>query len=69
MNMLNALPSKSENIFGKANYNFMENQFIITKKRLATKLQNPRLMQIHFHILRHEKQLWNTIRPETSSTS
>jgi integrase len=33
----------------------MENQFCITRKRLAKKLQNPRLMQIHFHTFRHWK--------------
>jgi integrase len=55
VNMLNALPRKNVCIFGKANYNFMENQFTTTRKRISTKLQNPRLMQIHFHTLRHWK--------------
>jgi integrase len=55
MNMLNALSRKGEHVFGKANYGFMENQFTTTRKRLATRLQNPRLMQIHFHTLRHWK--------------
>lgn len=55
LNMLNALPKKSENVFGKATYNYMENQFCITRKRISNKLQNPRLMQIHFHTFRHWK--------------
>jgi len=55
VNMLNALPRKNERVFGKATYAFMETRFTNTRKRLATKLQNPRLIQIHFHTLRHWK--------------
>jgi site-specific recombinase XerC len=53
--MLNALPKKNDRVFGKADYCSMENQFTITRKRTAYKLQNPRLLQIHFHTLRHWK--------------
>jgi len=53
--MLAALPKKNQNVFGKANYNYMENQFVVTRKRIANKLQNPRIMQIHFHTFRHWK--------------
>ena len=53
--MLAALPKKNQNVFGKANCNYMENQFVVTRKRIANKLQNPRIMQIHFHTFRHWK--------------
>jgi integrase len=39
----------------KATYNYMENQFTTTRKRTANRLQNPGLLQIHFHALRHWK--------------
>jgi integrase len=55
LSMLNALPKKNEKVFGKAIYCSMENQFTTTRRRTANKLQNPRLMQIHFHTLRHWK--------------
>jgi integrase len=55
LNMLNELPKKTHNVFGKANYNYMENQFVVTRKRTANKLQNPRIKQIHLHTLRHWK--------------
>jgi hypothetical protein len=54
-NMLNSLPKKNEKVFGLAVYRSMENQFVVTRKRTANKLQNPRIMQIHFHTLRHWK--------------
>jgi integrase len=53
--MLNALPKKNERVFGRADYASMENQFVISRKRTANKLQNPRILQIHFHTLRHWK--------------
>jgi integrase len=53
--MLNALPKKNERVFGRADYASMENQFVITRKKTANKLQNPRILQIHFHTLRHWK--------------
>ena len=55
VNMLNALPRKNERVFGKTTYTFMETQFTNTRKRLATKPQNPRLIQIRLHTLRHWK--------------
>jgi integrase len=54
-NMLSSLPKKNEKVFGLADYRSMENQFVVTRKRTANKLQNPRIMQIHFHTLRHWK--------------
>jgi integrase len=55
LNMLNALPKKSQLVFGKPIYNHMENQFCVTRRKVASRLQNPRIMQIHFHTLRHWK--------------
>jgi ABC-type proline/glycine betaine transport system ATPase subunit len=55
LNMLNALPKNAQLVFGKPIYNHMENQFCVTRKRVANKLANPRIMQIHFHTLRHWK--------------
>lgn len=55
LNMLNALPKKTQLVFGKPFYNHMENQFCVTRKRVANKLANPRIVQIHFHTLRHWK--------------
>jgi len=51
--MLSGLPRKNEKLFGKANYKYMELQFLIVRKRLATKLQDEKLNEIHFHTLRH----------------
>ena len=55
LNMLNALPKKNENIFGTTTYGYVANQFHQIRKRTANKLQNPRLIQIHFHTFRHWK--------------
>jgi integrase len=55
LNMLNALPRKSEKVFGDGPINSMKTTFIKARKRLALKLQNPRLLKIHFHTLRHWK--------------
>jgi integrase len=55
LSMLNALPKKTPLIFGKPIYNHLENQFCVTRKRVSNKLANPRIMQIHFHTLRHWK--------------
>jgi integrase len=51
--MLGGLPRKNERLFGKANYKYMELQFLIVRKRLAAKLQDEKLNEIHFHTLRH----------------
>jgi len=55
LNMLNALPRKSLRVFGDGPINSMKTTFIKARRRLAAKLQNPRLLQIHFHTLRHWK--------------
>ena len=52
--MLNALPKESECVF-KGPLKSMKTTFVKTRKRLAQTLQNPRLLRIHFHTLRHWK--------------
>ena len=51
--MLNNLQRKGERIFTTAEN--MRSSFFHQRKRLAGKLVNPRLLEIHFHTLRHWK--------------
>ncbi|MCW3997563.1 MAG: site-specific integrase [Candidatus Bathyarchaeota archaeon] len=51
--MINNLQRKTERLFVSAKS--MRSNFYIQRKRLAKKLGNPRLLQIHFHTLRHWK--------------
>lgn len=53
--MLNALPKTSPKIFGEGPISSLKSSLQLARKRLAQKLQNPRLLQIHFHTLRHWK--------------
>ena len=53
--MLNSLPKKNEYIFANANLAGHRWRFDRQKRRLSEKLQNPRLLQIKFHTLRHWK--------------
>jgi len=53
MQMLNALPKNNEYIFSNTNLNAHRWNFCKQKTKLAKKLQNPRLKEIHFHTLRH----------------
>jgi len=53
--MLNNLPKKSNRIFGNRILTSYEGDFSRQRKRAVNKLQNPRLLQIHFHTLRHFK--------------
>jgi integrase len=53
--MLNALPKDSVYVFGLSSTTSMKSTFMRTRKRLAIKLQNPRLQQIGFHTFRHWK--------------
>jgi integrase len=52
--MLKALPKKNEYIF-TSSLRQMKTTLLKTRRRLATTLQNPRLLKIHFHTLRHWK--------------
>jgi integrase len=53
--MLNCLPRVSVKVFGDSSLNSMKTTFIKSRKRLALKLQNPRLLRISFHTFRHWK--------------
>jgi len=53
--MLNTLPRESQRAFGDGSINSMKVTFQKARKRLAAKLQNPRLLEIPFHTLRHWK--------------
>ncbi|MEM3728785.1 MAG: tyrosine-type recombinase/integrase [Candidatus Bathyarchaeia archaeon] len=53
--MLNSLPRKGEKVFPNKSLASLKNTFIVTRKRLAHKLQNPRLLRIGFHTIRHWK--------------
>jgi integrase len=53
--MLNALPRNSEKVFGESSLHSMKTTYIKSRKRLAIKLQNPRLLRITFHTFRHWK--------------
>ena len=53
--MLNTLPRKSDLVFGDSSLNSLKATYFRARKRLAFKLQNPRLLAIHFHSLRHWK--------------
>jgi len=54
LDMLNALPKKSEKVFDTS-LKTHRASFNIQRKRLAQKLHNPRLLKISFHTLRHWK--------------
>lgn len=53
--MLKALPKTSELVFGATSLICHRWNFSKQRKRLAQKLQNPRISHIHFHTLRHWK--------------
>lgn len=52
--MLNRLPKDHVNVLGSS-LQTVRNSFCAQRKRAATKLNNPRLLRIHFHTLRHWK--------------
>jgi integrase len=52
---LNALPKNSEKVFGDCKMDSLKSAFLNLRKKQATKLQNPRLLKIGFHTLRHWK--------------
>jgi integrase len=51
--MLNSLPRKNDHVFGFTTQNSLKAMFTRERKRLAFKLQNPRLLKIHFHTMRY----------------
>ena len=54
MAMLNRLPKDRINVLGSS-LQVVRNNFCAQRKRAAIKLNNPRLLRIHFHTLRHWK--------------
>lgn len=54
VSMLSRLPKKNQYVF-VSNSKVLENNFRRQRKRVAAKLENPRLLQIHVHTLRHWK--------------
>ena len=55
MAMLKNLPRRSQRVFGDTTYNALKLSFQRVRRRLAHKLQNPRLEKITFHTFRHWK--------------
>lgn len=55
MAMLNILPKTSDHVFGEKSLKSHRWNYVQQRKRLAKKLQNPRLKQITFHTFRHWK--------------
>ena len=53
--MLHHLPREGIRIFGDGPINSMKTTLLKARRRLAAKLQNPRLMRISFHTFRHWK--------------
>ena len=52
---LNALPKNNPRVFGSSSMDSMKSMFLTARKKLAIKLQNPRLLSINFHSFRHWK--------------
>ncbi len=55
MDMLNQLPRKSKRVFGETTLGSLRGTFCSSRRIAAEKLQNPRILEIHFHTLRHWK--------------
>ena len=53
--ILNALPRKTERIFGNGPITSTKMTFMCARRRLANKLQNPGLLKISFHTFRRWK--------------
>lgn len=54
IDMLNGLPKNSQSVFNAIS-DSMRKSYQLQRKRIAAKLQNPRLLQITFHTFRHWK--------------
>jgi len=53
--MLGNLPKTSQKVFSYKNKFYLRKAFLKQRKRVAFKLGNPRILQIHFHTFRHWK--------------
>lgn len=51
--MLNALPRENEYLFGRTKTRDAAHNFYHQRKRIASKLQNPRILNIRLHTFRH----------------
>lgn len=51
--MLNSLPKDSQRVFGDSSMDSMKSMFQTLRKKLAVKLQNPRLLEVRFHSFRY----------------
>jgi len=51
--MLNMLPKTGQKIFGKTQLSYFRKNFMNQRKRVAHKLQSPRIDKITFYTLRH----------------
>jgi integrase len=51
--MLNQMPKINEFVFGESTLNSLKATYGRSRKRLSFKLGNPRLLEVHFHKLRH----------------
>ena len=47
------LPRRNKLVFSGTKTGTLINHFAILRKRLALKLENPRLLRVHFHTFRH----------------
>jgi integrase len=52
---LGSLPKTSEKVFNYKNIFYLAKSFRKQRRRIAHKLQNPRILQIHLHTFRHWK--------------
>ena len=53
--LMNSMPKDGPKVFGTGLTSSLRSSFCNSRKRLAKKLQNPRLLQISFHTFRHWK--------------
>jgi len=53
--MLNDLPHTRQRFFGPTLLDYVRRNFNAQKRKIAQKLENPRLMEIHFHTFRNWK--------------
>jgi len=53
ISMIQALPKSSKHVFGEGKLRHFRKNFIIQRRRVVKRLQNPRIERITFHTLRH----------------
>ena len=52
---LNALPKNSQKVFGNCKMDTLKSAYLHLRKKMAVKLQDPKLIRITFHTIRHWK--------------